>query len=82
MLARFGAVPYTYANDEDTLVEMLERLATDEAFYCAERDRLGQYVREVHDLAVVTARYLELLDEAIGWRNRLRLGTTTLPLAR
>jgi glycosyltransferase involved in cell wall biosynthesis len=82
LLGRFGAVPYTYANDEDGLVEALERLATDEAFYRAEQTRLGEYVAGVHDLAVVTARYLDLLDEALGWRTRLRLGTTTLPLAR
>jgi hypothetical protein len=72
--ARLGAVPYTWANDETALAEAISRLATDRAFYDAEAGRVARYTETVHDEAAVALRYLDLLDEAIGWRAGLALG--------
>lgn len=68
-----GEVPYTYANDGQALQEQIERLMTDPAFYAAERDRVTSYVAQHHDGAAVVARYLNLLDGAVQWRERLQL---------
>jgi hypothetical protein len=68
-----GAVPYTWANDEDALVEALQRLKADSAFYAAEAARVSAYVTTHHDDAAVAARYLDLLDEAVGWRQAMRI---------
>lgn len=69
-----GEVPYTWANDEDGLVEAIERLATDADFYAGEAGRVSQYVATHHDEAAVALRYLDLLDEAFEWRLNLSLG--------
>lgn len=74
-VAWLGECPYTYANDATALREALERLATDTAFYEAETDRAFDYVMRYHDYANVAARYLDLLDEAVGWREMLQLGS-------
>jgi hypothetical protein len=71
--ARLGAVPYTWANDEQGLMEALEQLATDAAFHASEADRVHRYVVEYHDDASVALRYLDLLDEAVQWRTLLSL---------
>jgi hypothetical protein len=68
-----GQVPYTWANDEDALVEALERLAHDPAFYREEADRVSAYTLEHHDDAAVSRRYLDLLDERVHWRQALRV---------
>lgn len=76
-----GACPYTFATP-DSLAELMERLATDRTFYHAERRKVGAYVAEHHDTPRVVATYLEVLDTAFGWRERLRLGVLDLPLGR
>ncbi len=77
----YGAVPYTYANDLGALTEALERLVTEDGFYQNERSRVSAFVSEWHDTANVVARYLDLLDEAFQWRERLTLGNP-IPLKR
>lgn len=72
---RLGYCPYTYAPDGDALVEQIERLATDHAFYEAEMRRVTAYTLEYHDQANVIARYLDLLDEAVQWRDNMEMGT-------
>jgi glycosyltransferase involved in cell wall biosynthesis len=72
--ARYGSVPYTYANDEGELAEAIERLTTDPAYYESEAARVGAYTLEHHDYAAVVARYLDMLDRAIGWRASRRIG--------
>ena len=72
--ARYGAVPYTYANNEREIGEALERLATDAEHYRAEAARVGAFVLEHHDTANVVAYYLDLLDGAFSWREKLTLG--------
>ena len=69
----FGSVPYTWANDEDALVEVLERLKNDHAFYAAESQRVSEYVIAHHDDAAVASRYLDLLDDAVHWRDAMRI---------
>lgn len=59
-----GAVPYTYAPTWQQLEAAIERLATDQVYYEAERARVMRYVREVHDYPAVAARYSRLLAEA------------------
>ena len=67
-----GAVPYTYANDETTLTPVLERLALDAPWRAAEAERVAAYTETHHDEAAVALRYLDLLDEAFGWRTALQ----------
>ena len=67
------AVPYTYANDRNELIEVIEQLATDPAFHANEASRVHRYAVEYHDDAAVALRYLDLLDEAVQWRSLLSL---------
>jgi hypothetical protein len=46
----------------------------DRAWAASEGARIGSYVETWHDEAAVALRYLNLLDDAIGWRSRLTLG--------
>ena len=69
---RFGAVPYTYANDATELEAALHQLATDADFYAEEAKRVATYTVTHHDDAAVALRYLDLLDEAFSWRTVLR----------
>ena len=75
------AVPYTVANDEDALVEALERLAMDRAYREAEAARVAAHVTDWHDEARVALRYLDLLDRAFHWRERMRVGTKRIEVA-
>jgi len=70
---RLGATPYTFAADEQALGSMVERLARDETYRAAEARRVQDYVTAYHDGAVVAQTYLEYLDDAIHWREALRL---------
>ena len=74
-LDHVGYVPYTFANNEDALVNVLARLATDERYYRTEAKRVSNYCLEYHDSANVAARYIEILDEKLNWRNTLAMGT-------
>lgn len=60
-LAHLGACPYTFAADAAALGAAIERLATDFAFYEAERDRIARYVEDYHDYAAVGRRYETIL---------------------
>ena len=79
--ARFGGVPYTFANDEAALTVALERLATDGDYYRDQKSRIGAFVETNHDYAAVSRQYLAILDRSMRWREGLRLGNR-LPLAR
>lgn len=68
-----GEVPYTFA-EETTLKDQIVRLATDWAFYVEQARRVHEYVLKWHDGANVAALYLELLDEALHWREQLAIG--------
>jgi len=57
-------VPWTVANDEYQLREVLAKLAKDRKFYAAEADRVHQYVRQYHDYPVVGKKYADILTEA------------------
>lgn len=54
---RIGVVPYTFANDEETLSETVERCATDSSYRDQEARRVAEYVTAYHDYAVVAAMY-------------------------
>ena len=72
-LQEYGYVPWTYAGDGKGLEEALERLATDPAFRADEAARVQGHVFRHHSEPAVALRYLELLDRAVGWRDRLTL---------
>jgi hypothetical protein len=65
----YGAVPYTFANNQTQLEEALHALATDQTFWLAEMTRVHWHVTEHHDESAVTLRYLDLLDTHFGWRG-------------
>jgi hypothetical protein len=69
-----GEVPYTFAPTWRTLETTLERLATDQLFYEAERRRAGDYVRAVHDYPAVARRYEAILADATGRTDILTPG--------
>jgi hypothetical protein len=60
-----GACPYTFANDADSLSEMLSVLAQDTVFREEEAARVGAYAREYHDYPAVARRYSEILQARI-----------------
>lgn len=66
--------PYLFADTGDELADTLAYLAEDPEAATAAGDRVASYVTRHHDYAAVVARYLDLLDEAVGWRARLNLG--------
>ena len=66
-----GAVPYTAVNTEKELVTALERLYLDRTYRTAEAARVQAFITEHHDYAAVALRYLEILDETIGWRANM-----------
>ena len=76
----YGAVPYTFANNEAALAQQIERLAVDPDFYAAERIRVGAFVEAVHDYPSVSRQYLDILDRSLRWREGLMIGNR-LPLA-
>ncbi len=59
-------IPWTYANDKETLRYVIRRLAQDAMFYRAEAVRVHEYVRRLHDYRAVGARYATFLREALG----------------
>jgi hypothetical protein len=64
-----GEVPYTFADSEDELIAVLQKLMNDSEFYDKEAARVQEYVKCNHDYSEVTHRYFDLLDKAIGWKN-------------
>ena len=71
-------VPYTRVDTEAALEAALEALVTDAGYRAAEGARVGAFVEAWHDEAAVALRYLNLLDGAVGWRERMRVGTRRL----
>jgi hypothetical protein len=63
---RIGQVPYTFANTEQELMEVLERMAMDPDFRTTEANRTAQYVQDYHDYAVVGAMYERSLSQVMG----------------
>lgn len=61
-----GHVPYTFAGDQRSLTEQIERLATDPAYYAAEAARVGAYVRAYHDYPAVARIYEGILSAELG----------------
>lgn len=61
-----GQVPYTYANDERGLEQVIERLVVDRAYYHAEAARVHAYVRAYHDYPAVARRYEGMLARWLG----------------
>jgi hypothetical protein len=59
-----GPCPWTFADDEPSLIEVLRRLAMDGRYRASEAERVGAYVRRVHDYAAVGARYRDILTQA------------------
>jgi hypothetical protein len=68
----FGGVPYTFANTEEQLESVIEKLATDQEYCAAEAQKVHQYVVQHHDESAVALKYLDLLDERFGWRSGWR----------
>jgi hypothetical protein len=62
----FGAVPYTFANDEAALADQIERLAMDPTYRSTEASRVARYAESVHDYAAVARRYEATLARALG----------------
>jgi hypothetical protein len=57
-------IPWTIADDLNSLVSVLRRLANDATFRSAEAERVGAYVRTYHDYIAVGTLYRDLLTEA------------------
>lgn len=57
-------VPWTIANDESQLREVLAKLVREPKFYAAEAERVHEYVRAYHDYPVVGKKYADILTEA------------------
>lgn len=66
---RVGYVPYTFAGNAEELEAVIERLVFEFDWRHAEADRVARHVLTYHDDAAVALRYLDLLDQAFGWRS-------------
>lgn len=69
-----GYCPYTFAGDAEELSTVLRRMWEDPEWRHAEAIRVTGYVLAYHDYAAVAERYLDLLEEAFGWKEKLTLG--------
>ena len=67
----FGDCPYIFANNQARLEEFIARLYEDQVYYNLSRYKCFDHVLQYHDYAAVALRYLELLDEHMGWRVKL-----------
>lgn len=72
--AYYGEVPWTLTEDPGQLQEALGEMVANPAFRMREQERVTRLVRLHHDEAAVALRYLDLLDDAIGWRAGLTIG--------
>jgi hypothetical protein len=61
-----GLVPWTFANDQDTLRDRLRRMVTCPDYWADEVVKVHQYVCEWHDYRAVGDRYRHFLEEALG----------------
>jgi hypothetical protein len=73
-LGVYGYVPYTYADNELELEAAIVELVEDAEHRKREAERVYTHVRRHHDSAAVVQTYLELLEDAFGWREARRLG--------
>ena len=64
-----GSCPYTFCQQPDDLIKVLEPLVFDEQHRAAEAARVGAYVREYHDYAAVGRKYWALVGAALKERN-------------
>jgi hypothetical protein len=64
-----GYCPYTFCQQPDDLIKVLEPLVFDEQHRAAEAARVGAYVREYHDYAAVGRRYWDLVGAALKERS-------------
>lgn len=71
-LESFGIVPYTFANDAESLEDAIRRLVDDPDFREQEADRVFEYVTANHDESAVALTYLDYLDMAFDWRASKR----------
>lgn len=69
-----GYCPYTFAGDAAELEAVLRRFVEDPDWRESEAKRVSSYVEEYHDYAAVAEKYLELLEGAFGWKEKLTLG--------
>jgi hypothetical protein len=77
---RIGAVPYTFADDERGLTEVLERLAMDPAYRASEAARVSAYAETYHDYAVVGAMYERVLAKVTGNQSVITSPTRRMPV--
>lgn len=78
-----GRTPYAYADDGDALAEVLRDMAASEEVRYTHGESVAAYVARRHDYAAVASRYLDALDDAVGWRDAMSLGdprSRALPL--
>lgn len=61
-----GHVPYTIANDQRDLANVIEQIAMDASFRERETVALCSYVNTVHDYAAVAKRYEQTLAKWLG----------------
>ncbi len=66
-----GYTPWTFVEDGAELKAALRRLVEDPEWRAAEAERVHLYVGRYHDYAPVMARYMDILDEELGWREKL-----------
>lgn len=79
-LRRIGRVPYTFANDEDSLSETVERFAVDPAYREEEAAKVADYVLAYHDYPVVAAMYERTLARALNRPDVLTDPMRRIPL--
>jgi len=70
-----GQVPYTFADSEAELVQVLERLVLDAEWRSSEAARVAAYTREYHDYRAVARRYEQILARALGRDDVLTAGS-------
>lgn len=66
----FGAVPYTFAENEEQLEHELFRIIDSTEYRAAEQTRVHDYIIANHDEAAVALTYLDYLDQAFHWRTQ------------
>lgn len=66
-----GEAPYVFAGDQGELEARLVDLLDRRGYYYRAASTVFEYVRGHHDYPAVAARYLDLLDDAVGWRERM-----------
>ena len=63
---RIGSCPYTFADNEKQLMEVIELLAMDPNYRASQASRTAAYVQSYHDYVVVGAMYERSLSQVLG----------------